>query len=190
VSNGPAHKSDRQDGSVVPSSGSGAGVDAGSPSAFRLSVRRARRRARLNVNLTSLIDVTFLLLVYFMVATSFAATEEAFRIDLPDRTSGGPGDPFELDDEPLRIQISSIGSGPDDYRVQIDGPYPQPQSLDELMGFLQQHQIGSDLPEQWFKPDHPIIIVPTTGARWEHTIGVLNAAARARYTNVTFGKPG
>src|SRR5262245_54371752 len=88
--------------------------------------RRARQRPRLVVNLTSLIDVTFLLLVFFMVATTMSAGEQAYRMDLPERSRAlHAGDPFTLDQEPLRIVVSSgarsLEGEFDDYQLQIDG---------------------------------------------------------------------
>jgi len=156
--------------------------------------RRGRRRARLAVNLTSLIDVTFLLLIYFMVATSMNAAEEVYRMDLPNREGLSARDPFKLDEEPLRIAVTSIGLGADMYRLKIEGPYPQPANFQELRAFLQSKQVnevnmsagGGGL----FAPDHPIIIQPSPATRWEHAIEAFNAAARAHYTNVTFAKPG
>jgi hypothetical protein len=50
--------------------------------------RPPRRRfggSGLSLNLTAMIDVVFLLLVYFMVGTEFKLGEEVFRLDLPDR---------------------------------------------------------------------------------------------------------
>ena len=47
--------------------------------------RPRRQRARIALNLTAMIDVVFLLLIYFMVATEFKAGEEIFRLDLPER---------------------------------------------------------------------------------------------------------
>ena len=153
-------------------------------------MRRSRAKPRLNVNLTSLIDVTFLLLIYFMVATSMSMGEEAYRMDLPDRSAAGAqGDPFSLDQEPLRIEVTSSGRNFDDYHLAIDGPYPQPKSFDELFVYLRKSQIndanagGTVL----FAPDHPIVIQPRRGTRWEHAIEAFNAAARARYINIPFG---
>ena len=40
-----------------------------------------------------------------------------------------------------------------------------------------------------FLPEHPIIIEPTTTTKWQHVLEAFNAAARARYTNVTLGAP-
>lgn len=157
----------------------------------RPRMRRSRAKPRLNVNLTSLIDVTFLLLIYFMVATSMSMGEEAYRMDLPDRSAAGAqGDPFSLDQEPLRIVVSSSGREFVDYHLQLDGPYPQPATFDDLFAFLRKSQIndtnaGSVM---LFAPDHPIVIQPQRSTRWEHAIEAFNAAARARYNNITFGK--
>ncbi len=156
--------------------------------------RRRFDRARVNVNLTSLIDVTFLLLIYFMVATSMTGAEEGYRMDLPGRSGAAAIDPFKLDEEPLRISITSTGLGPTMYRISIDGPYPQPATFQDLYAFLNSAQVnpinaasgGGSL----FTPAHPIIIQPTRHTRWEHAIEALNAAVRAHYTNVTFAKPG
>ena len=152
--------------------------------------RHGRGPARIGVNLTSMIDVVFLLLVYFMVATEFKLGEEVYRLDLPERAASAQQDPFELDDEPLRIVVTTVGFGRDGYRIRIDGPYPQPTSFAQLYEFLRDRQIGSGAPDTLFEHDHPIIVEPARSARWEHAMEVFNAAARARYTNITFAKPG
>jgi len=162
------------------------------PDQIPLPPRRGRRRARVTVNLTSLIDVTFLLLIYFMVATSMTGAEEVYRMDLPDREGVGSQDPFKLDDEPLRISVTSTGIGPDMYRLRIDGPYPQPANFDELYRFLSSKQVNETniAAGAMFEPNHPIIIQPSRSTRWDHAMEAFNTAARARYTNVTFAKPG
>jgi biopolymer transport protein ExbD len=148
-----------------------------------------RGHARLTLNLTSMIDVVFLLLIYFMVATEFKAGEEIYRLDLPDRLSAAQQqDPFDLDDEPLRISVASTGAGRSACRLRIDGPYPQPADFDDLHSFLAQRQIGPGNAAGLFRPNHPIIIVPLGEARWDHAVETLNSAVRARYTNVMFGR--
>ncbi len=155
--------------------------------------RRHRRRppghARLSLNLTAMIDVVFLLLVYFMVATDFKAGEEVYKMDLPERRAAKPpADPFDLDEEPLRVVISTRGRLRTAYRISIDGPYPQPESFEELFDFLRQRRIGPDTATGLFEPDHPIVIAPARATRWEHAMEAFNAAARARYSNVTFAR--
>ena len=49
---------------------------------------RSVRSSSIGVNLASMIDVVFLLLIYFMVATDFRPGEQVFRLDLPQRGEG------------------------------------------------------------------------------------------------------
>ncbi len=158
-----------------------------------LSQHRPRSRwgsggTRFAVNLTSLIDVTFLLLIYFMVATDFRLSEEIYRLDLPAPESSGAGgaDPFSLDKTPLRIQIATDPGNAKACSIHVDGPFDQPASFDDLYSLLRRSQHRSGEAEGMFEPDHPIIIEPSRQTRWEHAVEALNAAARARYTNVTF----
>lgn len=154
---------------------------------------RQRRRGgptKFALNLTAMIDVVFLLLIYFMVSTEFKANEEVYRLDLPQRQpASAQQDPFQLDREPLRIEVASLGIRPDDYSVRLDGPYRQPATFDDLRRFLEQRRIGQAVPGGLFEPDHPIIIVASATTRWEHVMAAFNAAARARYTNIMFGRP-
>lgn len=159
---------------------------------------RSRRKRRppvsaLSLSMTAMIDVVFLLLIYFLVATDFRTGEGIYRVELPGREGAGAPDPFQLDEEPLRIIVHSTGLGAGMYQVRLDGPYPQPQTFEELHGFLRDKQvseasvtIGSGA---LFRPEHPIILQPSRSTRWEHAIEAFNAAARAKYTNITFAKP-
>jgi biopolymer transport protein ExbD len=163
----------------------------------RLRQRRARapQAPTITLAMTSMIDVVFLLLIYFLVASDFRMGEEVYRLDLPSREGAGHSDPFKLDDEPLRIAVISTGLGPDMYRLRLDGPYPQPASFDELFQFLTNKQVneftsGGGGGGALFQPHHPVIIQPTRLTRWDHAMEAFNAAARARYTNITFAKPG
>lgn len=151
--------------------------------------RRKRGQPRIGLNITPMIDVVFLLLVFFLVATNFKLGEELYRMDLPERGAAQASDPFELDEEPLRITVSSTGPMQQAYRLTIEGPYPQPGDFRDLRDFLSQRRIGAGGSEL-FAPDHPVIIEPTGQTRWEHVIGAFNAVVRAEFTNVTFGSPG
>jgi biopolymer transport protein ExbD len=69
---------------------------------------RTRARDEPEINLTSLIDVVLLLLVFFMVSTSFIKATE-IRIELP-RADGAP-----REDAPAEIEIMISAAG--DYFV-------------------------------------------------------------------------
>ena len=58
-------------------------------------MRRERKRTRLVINITSLIDVIFLLLIFFLVTSTFSE-QPALKIDLPRATTSGSGYKEEL----------------------------------------------------------------------------------------------
>ena len=65
---------------------------------------RPRRPDDPEVNLTSLIDVVFLLLIFFMVSTTFDR-EAQLKVDLPESSS----EPSEVPDKVLEITINING---------------------------------------------------------------------------------
>jgi biopolymer transport protein ExbD len=168
-------------------------LDAASIHHRRTRRQRRDRTAVISLSMTAMIDVVFLLLIYFMVATDFRTGERMYRVELPGREGAGAPDPFRLDEEPLRIAVSSSGLSANLYQLRLDGPYRQPQTFDELHEFLHSRQVNETTVAAGsgalFRPAHPIIIQPARSTRWEHAIEAFNAAARAKYTNVTFAKP-
>lgn len=160
------------------------------PSGPQGRVRRDPPHTRMGLNLAAMIDVVFLLLIFFMVATRFKLGEEIYRLDLPERGEALAADPFKLDDEPLRITVTSHGRDAETYRIELDGPYDQPRTFDALHQFLRDRQLSPDHPAGLFPTDHPILIQPGPATRWEHAIGAFNAAVRARYTNISFAETG
>lgn len=160
-------------------------------SSRQLPQRRIQRlpKTPLALNLTAMIDVVFLLLIYFLAATNFKLGEEVYRLDLPHRGQAQEIDPFQLDHEPLRIHVASFDSQIQPYRIWLEGPFEDLATFNALYEFLAQRQQGPHSPHGLFTPDHPIIIQPSGTALWEHVIGAFNAAARADYTNITFAEP-
>jgi biopolymer transport protein ExbD len=73
---------------------------------------RRQRLDEVGINLTPLIDVVFLLLIFFMVSTTFTR-ETQLSIDLPEAS----GEPREATDEQIEILIDERGR----YRVNGQG---------------------------------------------------------------------
>lgn len=69
---------------------------------------RRQHREEVGINLTPLIDVVFLLLIFFMVSTTFTR-ETQLSVDLPE----AEGEPRERPQEEIEIQIDESGR----YRV-------------------------------------------------------------------------
>lgn len=145
----------------------------------------ARRvRPRISLNLTSMIDVVFQLLIYFLVSTNFARGEQVFRMDLPAREQGDAADPFRLDEEPLRIELAAAGE--DRVLIRLPGPWPQPADFEGLFEFLRDRQLNASQPEGLFAVDHPIVVAPAAAVRWDASVEAFNSAVRAGYARISF----
>lgn len=66
---------------------------------------RPRRREEPEINLTPLIDVVFLLLIFFMVSTTFLR-ESNLEVSLPEAS----GEPEAAAEQPLELTINRQGS--------------------------------------------------------------------------------
>ena len=67
---------------------------------------RRKPRETVDINLASLIDVVFILLLFFVVTTTFTR-ETQLRVDLPEAVTGSPSD--EQNAKQLDIAISADG---------------------------------------------------------------------------------
>ena len=147
---------------------------------------KRRKGGVIGLNLTSMIDVVFLLLIYFMVATEFKTAEESFPMDLPMRDNGQT---LTLDGEPLVIIVESTGESVRDVRIRLDGPWDSIPSVEALTTFLRANKVGEFGSTGLFTESHPILIKPTTQTRWDHAIAAYNAVARANFINITLDEP-
>jgi biopolymer transport protein ExbD len=68
---------------------------------------RRKPRENVEINLASLIDVVFILLLFFVVTTTFTR-ETQLRVDLPEAATGTPPEQTEL--KQLEITIAADGS--------------------------------------------------------------------------------
>ena len=67
---------------------------------------RRKPRETIDINLASLIDVVFILLLFFVVTTTFTR-ETQLRVDLPEAVSGSPAEDQQL--KQLDVAISAEG---------------------------------------------------------------------------------
>lgn len=121
-----------------------------------------------------MVDVVFVLLLFFMATIGSQITELELSINLPSGESKGPGGDAVT---PIIIDI-----GPDGSVMLNDTVYDTPTSkeLPELREWL----TGT---MERFGDRDPVIIKPHLDARHERIMDVLSAAAAAGVTNLTFG---
>lgn len=151
--------------------------------------RREReiKSVNMQLNLTSMIDVIFQLLIYFVITASFAVGEGVITAKLPEGT-GVASASTELPKQPLNILLQSQGGY--DVRIGIEGIPQAPANFTQLNELLVQIQYD---PSQGrtsgaYKPDNPVIIKPDGRVRWQHVVNAFNAAVKARYSNVSFAQ--
>lgn len=100
-----------------------------------MKFRRRRVRENVELNLVSLIDIVFVLLLFFVVTTTFTR-ETNLKVDLPEAVSGEQTTPSEL--KQLEILIDASGS------YALNGQALLRNDLDGLMAALQKESAGDN----------------------------------------------
>lgn len=128
-----------------------------------------QRKARENVeiNLASLIDVVFILLLFFVVTTTFTR-ETQLKVDLPEAASGTPPQPSEL--KTLEVLIGVDGG------YSLNGQVLLKSDLPSLMGALQKESEG----------DNSLPVVISADAKTPHqaVITAMDAAGKLGFAHL------
>lgn len=127
---------------------------------------RRNRQDEISVNITPLIDVVFLLLIFFMVTTTFTR-ETQLQINLPDSQSIQPAE----DIKPLEILINQSGEYALNDKVLIK------QDVDSLKRALK--EVSGELTST------PVVITADANATHQSFIIVLDAVAQLGFTEVS-----
>jgi len=119
------------------------------------------------LELTPLIDVVFLLLIFFMLATTFMDPERSIELELPQAESGAEPQP-----EPDELVLNVLADGRVFFR---EGELGENQLIDLLRGTAQRD------------PETPITIRGHRAARHEMIVRVMDACGLAGLTNLAVG---
>ncbi len=157
-------------------------AEAMTPSRFRRKrTHRFRSRAPIAINLAPMIDVTFLLLVFFLVTTTFERAEGILRSQLPSGV-GAPAPSLPI--TPIVVRIRSAGASGLGYTVRVDHFDTAPTTFVELANLLR------DITRQpGFDVKTPVAVVAENNVLWDHVVGAWNAAVRAGFQHVAFAEP-
>lgn len=143
--------------------------------------KRARRAAIGQLNLTSMIDVIFLLLIYFVVTANFTFDEGVLTAKLPQGAGAPKTDDLEPPKQPLNILLTTIE--PSGVRISIN-------NVEQASSFTELYQLLIGLQGSVYPPDNPVVIQPDGKVRWQHVVNAFNATVRAKYSNVSFSSGG
>jgi len=119
-----------------------------------------------NVNLTPLIDVVFLLLIFFMVSTTFRQERE-FVIDLPEAESGGSREQVDL----VEIAITADG------QFLVNDEALAENSKASLMSAIMQAAAGDT--------SLPLVISADAQTPHQYVITAMDAAGQSGFTRLT-----
>ncbi|MBD9414500.1 biopolymer transporter ExbD [Pseudomonas sp. PDM16] len=100
-----------------------------------MKFRRKQRENNVEINLASLIDVVFILLLFFVVTTTFTR-ETQLKVDLPEAASGTPPEDTAL--KQMEVLISAEGS------YSLNGKPLLKSDLDGLMTALGKESEGDN----------------------------------------------
>ena len=126
-----------------------------------------RPRAQLEVNLTSLIDVVFLLLIFFMVSTSFVKQSQ-ISIRLPEAESASI-----VEESPDRIDIMITETG----TFLVNGQELINNRPETIRNALQKVSAGNN--------DLPMTISADANARHQHVVTAMDVAGRLGFTKIS-----
>jgi len=148
---------------------------------------REVKSSSMTLNLTSMIDVIFQLLIYFMLTMAAAVGEGVLTAKLPQ--GSGAGEKTELPEKPLNIIIQSAGMTGVSYRISIEGYGESPSNFSDLAKLLARLQYNSTNPSGAYKDDNPIVIKARSDVRWQHVVNAFNAGITAKFKNIAFARP-
>ncbi|MEM9301103.1 MAG: biopolymer transporter ExbD [Pseudomonadota bacterium] len=125
-----------------------------------------RSRENLDINLTPLIDVVFLLLIFFMVTTTFERNAR-LKIDLPEASQ----DAVAEVSAPLEIAVSEEG------RIYVNGNEVLSTDADALRAAIAD-AAGDDREQQ-------VTIRADARTAHQHVVTVMDAVGRLGFANLT-----
>lgn len=138
------------------------------------------RHLPIAVNLTPMIDVSFLLLIFFLVTATFERAEGLLTSKLPQEAEGAPAVALPL--TPIVVRLERTGPDDNDFAIRMERFDGVPQTFSELAGFL-----GAIQQQPGFDQQTPVVIMAQDDVAWDHVVACWNAAVRAGYQNLVFG---
>lgn len=134
---------------------------------------------------TSMIDIVFLLLIFFILQP-FKAPEVKLRSELP--KDSGPSSTPDAPKQHIRLMIKAIPGNKNDARFMIDDITPPPASAgggDQIYKALEKRRGGNSQEAK----ETPIAIMPDLTVHFTHVLKALDQCYKAEMPNVKFEGP-
>jgi biopolymer transport protein ExbD len=140
--------------------------------------KRGRDKARIGVPMTAMIDVTFQLLIYFILTTTFRQAEGQIPGTLPKAGSSGAATVEKLQ-TPIKITVHPDGPNNTKVLFEVEGfthKFGTAQELHEILA--QRVKTGGT--------ETPVIINARRDVRWRYVVEVFNQVVANQFTNIAF----
>jgi len=143
---------------------------------------RENRGAAAKLRLVPMIDVVFLLLIFFLLAANFRSREGFLPAELPRRVVHH--DRLEL--EPLLIELDSPGDGSCHIQIGQEPPVLIDPRDEEADFKLLSSRLKKVLDDEQRSADDPIRLVPTARTKWDHVVKAYDAIWQLDLHNIIF----
>ncbi len=127
---------------------------------------------------TAMIDVVFLLLIFFMCASKFRVLEQRLDAFLPRGGPGRPPPPIRPIREPLVIKVYTLKSAPGRPHFQI-----------RSWATHDPNELAAQLMRLPRPAKYRVVIDGDGNCPFQHLMSALDACARAKLTDVAFRPP-
>ena len=127
---------------------------------------RRQQRDEVGINLTPLIDVVFLLLIFFMVSTTFTR-ETHLSIDLPE----AEGRPVEEEENQIEILVDETG------RYRVNGVELVDNEMRTLQAAIYKESAGDTT--------LPLIISADSDAAYQYVVQAMDAAGQMGFVHLS-----
>ena len=144
--------------------------------------RRARRRRGLALRMAPMIDMIFLLLLFFLVTAKWRPQEDFLPFRLP---TAQAEDAAVVRPEPLEVHISAT---PDGCRLKIgraEAVRIEERTIEQGLAAVMEKMDGCLRAEKRFASD-PVEIICAPEVRWEHLARIYNLFYGAGLTDIAF----
>lgn len=155
-------------------------VEGDEQTVHHVSQRKKRKKGvggeEMELQLTSMIDVIFQLLIYFVITANFQIDEGTILATMPGNAA--ETEEIEPPDPPVVIELVSSDDGVT-YALSVDGQ--RRDGVGDLYAYLAGRVASGAM-----AADDPVQIKPQPKVRWQHVVNVFNACVRAELEEVGF----
>ena len=145
-------------------------------------LKRGRPKPKLQPPLTPMIDVTFQLLLFFILTMQFRQAEGQIPADLP--VEQGEKAKVTTPLEPITVYLRPSPGDPEAVEIEIS------RYSTVIQGWQHLYSVLVELQKDFDSSDVPVVIKPTGKTLWSHALNAFNQGRRARFENVAFAKRG